>query len=48
MYTLWKMYEDGVAVKFVIVNKVTRSIHSSWKRHADAVKTCKDLNRMVA
>ncbi len=48
MYTLWKMYEDGVVVKHVIVNKTTRQIHSSWTRYMDAVKTCKDLNRMAA
>lgn len=48
MYIMWKMYEDGVIVKYVIVNTGTRSIHSSWKNHSYAVKTCKDLNRMVA
>lgn len=50
-YRVWTFYEQndyGTLVKYVILNKATKKIHSSWHDWAEAVKTCRDLNALEA
>lgn len=44
MYKAYRVYVQGKVCEFVVVNTQTKQVQSSWKFHADALNTARQLN----